>query len=165
MRYDVETTQLPMRAVFDLQGRPEDLAAWAAQTLPPWPSAPNTATTAGDSVLAHLGPERWLLWAPLADEARLTAQLSPAEAPAEISLVPVSDSYRFTRIQGPETTDVLSLGCPLDPDPGVFGPSAVSFTDLFGLSGLIARIPGGFDVAVAPSYADMLADYLTRATD
>ena len=162
MSYDATIERLPIFALFDLKGSRETLADWAAD-LPEFPDAPNTLTRADDRELCHIGRNRWLLRAPLSDEEALLAALRPADAPPEISVVRVSDTLTFFRIEGPDAAEVLSIGCPLDVHADVFGESAVSHTEFFGLKALVLRSDQGFDCAVEQSFGDMIADYLARA--
>ena len=162
MPYDAHIDRLPPFALFDLKGPSDALAAWAA-ALPNFPETPNTLTRDGDDLLCFTGPNRWLLRAPLDREDGLEAALCPAKAPPEISIVRVSDTLTFFRITGPDATQVLSIGCPLDTHETVFGPDAVSYTEFFSLKALVLRCDRGFDCAVEQSFGDMIADYLNRA--
>ncbi|MEM7317509.1 MAG: sarcosine oxidase subunit gamma [Pseudomonadota bacterium] len=162
MPYDAAVIRLPVLALFDLQGTPEALSAWAT-SLPGFPDQPNTLTRAGPDELCHVGPNRWLLRSAIDREDALQASLRPDEAPPEISIVPVSDTLTFFRVTGPDALNVLSIGCPLDLHPDMFGPDAVSYTEFFGLRALVLRCTGGFDIAVEQSYGDMIADCLSRA--
>ena len=96
-------------------------------------------------------------------EEALETELRPTDAPPEISIVKVSDTLTFFRVTGPDAAQVLSIGCPLDTHPDVFGPDAVSYTEFFGLKALLLRCEGGFDCAVEQSFGDMIEDYLSRA--
>ncbi|MCV6591321.1 MAG: sarcosine oxidase subunit gamma [Silicimonas sp.] len=163
MAYDVEILRLSPFALFDLKGAAEALEDWAPE-LSGLPGDPNALARNGEVLHCHVGPQHWLLRAPLEEENRLDAALRPNTAPPEISLVRVSDTLTFFRLTGPDAGEVLSIGCPLDLLPGVFGDTAVSFTELFGLKALVLRCAGGFEIAVEQSYGDMIADYLARAT-
>ena len=114
--------------------------------------------------LCHIGPDHWLLRAPLNREAALNAQLKPADAPADISVVRISDTQTFFRITGPEVAEVISIGCPMDVHKTAFPLNGVSFSEFFTVKALILRNTSGFDVAIEQSYANMIADYLNRAT-
>jgi len=161
--YDVTVTRLPLRAVFDLRGPQPALADWC-DGLPDFPAEPNRSTANDRMTLCHIGANRWLLLADLAAETPLLAALRPAEAPPHISIVRISDTLTFFAIAGPDAAEVMAMGCPMDLHPSVFGPDATSFTEVFGLRALVRRSDGGFDVAVDRSYADLIDDYLTRAT-
>ncbi len=162
MPYDVIIDRLPIFALFDLKGRREDLAKWAP-SLPDFPGKPNTMTRTEKTALFFIGPDRWLLRAEIELEDALVRALRPSEAPADISIVTVSDTMTFFRITGPDAGAVVSIGCPLDTHPDTFGPDAVTYSEFFGLRSLILRCDGGFDCAVEQSFGDMVADHLTRA--
>ena len=163
MPYDVQIDRLPIFALFDLKGPSGALAAWAGGALPTLPGAPNTLSRVEGAVLCHLGPERWLLRADIGAEPGLEAALRPGLAPPEISIVKVSDTLRFFRVTGADAAEVVSIGCPLDLHPRVYGADAVSYTEFFGLKAFVLRCDGGFEVAVEQSFGDMIADYLARA--
>ena len=162
MPYDAQIDRLPPFALFDLKGPKDALSDWAP-TLPAFPETPNTLTRSGADDLCFTGPNRWLIRAPLDREEVLETELRPTDAPPEISIVKVSDTLTFFRVTGPDAAQVLSIGCPLDIHPDVFGPDAVSYTEFFGLKALLLRCEGGFDCAVEQSFGDMIEDYLSRA--
>ena len=163
MPYDVTIERLPISALFDIKGPRAALVDWT-DVLPAFPDTPNTATGQDGCLLCHIGPNHWLLRAPLDRETALEGALRPAEAPPEISIVKVSDALTFFRVTGPDATDVLSIGCPLDLHPDAFGANSVSHTEFFGLKALVMRCADGFDCAVESSFGDMIADQLARAT-
>lgn len=162
MPYDAQIDRLPPFALYDLKGPADALSAWATD-LPDLPAKPNTLTRNGEDALCFTGPNRWLLRAPLVREDTLETALRPADAPPEISIVRVSDTLTFFRITGPDAAQILSIGCPLDIDPTVFEPDAVTYTEFFGVKALVLRCDGGVDCAVEQSFGDMIADYLSRA--
>ena len=162
MPYDAKIDRLAPFALFDLKGPQDALAAWAP-ILSDLPQSPNIFRRDGDAELCHIGPNRWILRAPLDQEDGLEASLRPTESPPEISIVRVSDTLTFFRITGPDAGQVLSIGCPLDIHEQVFGPHAITYTEFFGVKALVLRCDGGFDCAVEQSFGDMIADYLARA--
>ncbi len=162
MPYDAQIDRLPPFALFDLKGPKDALLDWAP-TLPVFPETPNTLARSGEDALCFTGPNRWLLRAPLDREEALETELRPTDAPPEISIVKVSDTLTFFRVTGRDAAQVLSIGCPLDIHPDVFGPDAVSYTEFFGLKALLLRCEGGFDCAVEQSFGDMIEDYMSRA--
>ena len=164
MIYDVRTERLPMSALFSLQGAKEAVDPWAGGVLPAFPQTPNTFTDRDGRQLLWIGAETWLLRAPIEQENTLLADLRPADAPEDISIVCVSDTLAFWRIDGEEADQIISIGSPLDVHPSVFPDTAATWTECFGQRALIQRVPGGFDLAVDRSYAPMFDDYLARIT-
>lgn len=162
MPYTARIDRLPLFALFDLKGPQAVLGDWC-NVLPPFPDAPNTLTRFDGTELCHIGPDHWLLRAALAAEPGWEEALRPGEAPPEISIVRISDTLTVFRITGPDAGEVMSIGCPLDLHPDVFGEAAVSYTEFFGLKALVLRCEGGFDCAVEQSFGDMIADDLRRA--
>lgn len=163
MAYDVEIIRQGHNAVIDMQGDAGAIADWAGSGLPPFPDRPNRFCHREDLQLCWIAPDRWLLRAPIERETRLLDITKPATAPLEISVVQVSDSLCFFELCGAEAGEIVSIGCTMDHHPSVFPDNAVSYTNLFGIKGLLLRCPGGFEFAVESSFADMIEDYLVRA--
>ena len=161
MSYDVTTDRLPTFAIFDFKGTRKTLEKWTKFTLP---DAPNRFIVNTGVILCHIGPDHWLLRAPLEREETLESQLKPTNAPADISIVRISDTQTFFSITGPNAAEVISIGCPMDLHETVFPQNSVSFSEFVTVKALVMRIPLGFEVAVEQSYANMIADYLSRAT-
>lgn len=150
MAHDLTVTGPAMRAVFDIRLRV------GSPALPPWPERPNSRTTAGDRSLLWLGPDRWLLLAPLAEEASLHAAL-PADG---VTLW--SDSLAFFTQTGPAADAAMAIACPLDLHTRAFAADAASWTDAFGTRALVLREGDGWLLAVEPSYADYIAAHLQQ---
>ncbi len=161
MPYDVTIERQPTFALFDLKGAKKVVEKWADLELP---ETPNRFFENNGALLCHIGPDHWLLRAPLDQEPALDAQLKPVDAPADISIVRISDTQTFFRITGPDASEVISIGCPMDVHQTAFPENGVNFSEFFGVKTLILRNPPGFDVAVEQSFANMIADYLDRAT-
>jgi len=164
MTYDVEIRQLDLMALFDLKGSQSEVAAWCGATLPAFPDQPLRRCEAEERALMWLGPEHWILRAPLKQEESLLAALNPAEAPDTVSVVQISDTLSFFALTGPDVAEVMAVATPLDIHDSVFPPDAACFTDLFSVKALVLRIPGGFHLGVGRSFAPMIADYLARTT-
>jgi len=164
MSYDLHIERGGIRAIIDLQGESARIAEWAGAALPAFPERPNTASCRDGICLFWIAAERWLLHAALEREAELLALAAPQSAPLDISAVLVSDTLTFFTITGRDAAQLIAIASPLDTHPRVFADDAVSYTEAFGLKALLRRIPGGFEIAVESSYADLLADYLARAT-
>lgn len=165
MAYTVSIKRLPIYALFDLKGSKSALNRWVGDGLPNFPDTPNHLNRCDDVALCSIGPCRWLLIADLDQEAILEGKLKPDRAPPDISIVRISDTQTFFQVTGEDAEQVLSIGTPLDLHPAVFGDDAVSRTEFFGVSALMRRTTGGFEVAVEQSFGDMIEDYLTRALE
>jgi sarcosine oxidase subunit gamma len=162
MRYDVTIRRPDPSALIDLKGGAATISRHLSGLDLPLPETPNTSTRADGHELYWIGPEHWLLRAPIAAEAALLRQLSAEGLPPEVSQVLVSDAYVFFDILGPAAAVVLAVASPLDTHPAVFPENGVTFTEAFGLKALVIRRDGGFALAVDRSFADMTADYLDR---
>ncbi len=164
MGYTALFERLPVSACFDLKGQEGALSEWiGVGIVPEFPSMPNRLSLANGMWLGHVGPQNWLLQADLDREDDLVAALRPHEAPAEVSIVRISDTMATFRIIGDDAVHVMAIGCPLDLHESVFAEDAVTFSEFFGQKALVKRCEGGFDVSVEASFGDMIKDYLERA--
>ena len=163
MAYDVKIQRLELNAVIDLQGEQANIANWAGDALPAFPDKANTANKKSELSLYWIAPERWLLRSDLCNEDQLLEITRPAFAPVDISIVQVSDSLKFFEIVGPDAGEIVSIACPLDHHVSKFPENGVSYTNIFGIKGLLIRVKDGFEIAVESSFADMIMDYLLRA--
>ena len=159
MSYDAQITRHGAMALFDLKGAAADFAGYE---LPPFPDQPNHKTTRDDVDLLHIGRDHWLVMAPFDQEQSLEQVLNPTQAPADISIVRISDTQCFFAITGPDADQIMSIASPLDIHASAFAENAATFTEAFGLKALITRQPGGYWLAVEQSFGDMVEDYLTR---
>jgi sarcosine oxidase, subunit gamma len=78
------------------------------------PTAIGKRTTEGARTALCLGPDEWLIEAPEADAAALTAALADLGERTAISAVEVSDREITYRLEGPAVLDLLATGCPRD---------------------------------------------------
>ena len=164
MSYKASFERLPISACFDLKGAEIALVDWiGADVLPEFPADANCCRKADGVSLDHVGPRHWLLQANIDREDELNAALRPHEAPAEVSIVRISDAMTTFRVAGADAEHVLAIGCPLDLHDTAFPADAVSFTEFFGQKALVRRCAGGFDVSVERSFGDMMEDCLARA--
>jgi sarcosine oxidase subunit gamma len=163
MSYDVTIRRHGISALFDLKGTPDAVRQWTGNCLPPFPATANQMTTAGDVSLCHIGRNHWILRAGIEREPALEQDLNPAAAPADVSIVKISDTLTFFAVTGPDAAAIMAIASPLDLHPSVFGVNAVSFTEAFGIRALVRRLPDGFELGVDQSFGDMVADMLARA--
>lgn len=160
MTYSVHIQQRGLMALFDLKGTESALLDWC--TLPPFPSAPLTYTTQADQELMAIGPEHWILRAPLDQEEPLLMVLRPESAPADLSIVHISDTLCFFEVTGPDVSEVMAVATPLDTHADIFPTKGATFSEIFSVKALIIRVDGGFHLGVDRSYVPMIADYLAR---
>ena len=163
MAYDVNIQRAELQLLIDLQGGRALIEKWCGEGLPEFPQKPNTYTSKSGDQLCWVAPERWLLRSSIDNEDRLLETTRPESAPLDISIVEVSDSYQFFRLTGPDAGEIVSIACPLDHHTSVFPANGISYTSLFNIKGLLARIDDGFEIAVEASFGDMIEDYLSRA--
>lgn len=164
MSYDVTISRQGLSALFDIKARSvQAMIDHAGAHLPPLPERANSKTTLAGADLSLVGRNRWLLRAPIEQEDDLSAALSPAAAPSDVSIVRVSDTLTFFKIEGVDAEQIMAIACPMDLHISVFGPDAVTYTEIFGQKGLVQRCPGGFECAVEQSFGDMVQEYFDRA--
>jgi heterotetrameric sarcosine oxidase gamma subunit len=164
MGYDVKIQRLELNAIIDLQGDAKAIKNWIKDgDLPDFPDKPNTSSTNQNFKLYWVGLEHWLLRSEIELEDRLLEMTNSSAAPIEISLVQVSDAFKFFEVIGPDAAEIISIASPIDHHLSVFPDNGVSYTNIFGIKGLLIRVNNGFEIAVESSYADLMADFLQRA--
>ncbi|MEY4266638.1 MAG: hypothetical protein RIS90_1173 [Pseudomonadota bacterium] len=161
MIYNCHIQALAPQTVIDIKGEPVDVLPRLLRLALTDPPARRTAM-AGDLRVLRPSPQHWLLLAPLASEDALLGQLDTPAPAADTLILSVSDAYQWFAISGPEAREVLSIGCPLDLDPGVFTADSATFTEMFALKTLLLADASGFLVAVDRSHAPMVADWFAR---
>jgi sarcosine oxidase subunit gamma len=116
---NIMTAQFPLVTITELAPatrialRLADGAAGAALGLE-LPSRIGTRAVAGARSALCLGPDEWLVEAPAADGAALTAALAELAARQPLSAVEVSDREITLALEGPAVLDLLATGCPRD---------------------------------------------------
>ncbi|MGC1429418.1 MAG: sarcosine oxidase subunit gamma family protein [Albidovulum sp.] len=165
MAYDVTITRPPLRAAFDLKGTPDEITKCYSDVLPPLPGRPNSLTTQDGHDLLWIGPDHWLLLAPIAQEEMLVSALrSGGGTPADIATTLISDTLTFFAVTGSEAGEVMAVASPLDLHPDAFSPDGASWTEAFGTKALIRRIASGYEIAVDRSYGDWFEATLWSVT-
>ena len=162
MGYNANILRQKTDALFDIKGVQSKVEKFVGALLPTFPKSVNTASVKDDISLLHIGRNHWLLRAPLDRETALEEILRPTNAPADLSIIRVSDTLSFFLVMGPDADQVINIASPLDIHPQAFPETGATFTEIFGLKGLIIRQKGGFLMAVEQSYGDMIDDYLSR---
>ncbi|MBB2963445.1 sarcosine oxidase subunit gamma [Methylobacterium sp. R2-1] len=114
-------------ARFSLRAR---LAAGAAPKLAGLAlDAPiNTVGTDGETWIARLGPDEWLVGGPEADADLLQGRIHEALAGLPHSLVDVSHRNVGIDVSGRQAAAVLNAGCPLDLSEAAFPPGSATRT-------------------------------------
>jgi len=108
----VTITELPPATRISLRLADREAAAGALGL--DLPSRIGTRAIAGERSALCLGPDEWLIDAPAADSADLTATLADLATRLSLSAVEVSDREITLALEGPAVLDLLATGCPLD---------------------------------------------------
>lgn len=165
MGYDVNIKRLELSTVIDLKGEVSAIKKWVDEDiLPVFPEQANTATYHDGLALYWIGHEHWLLRSDIAREGELLNLMRLDTLPAELSIVLVSDTLQFFEVTGPDASEIISIASTMDHHPSVLPENGVSYTNIFGLKGLLLRCTDGFEIAIERSYGDMIEDCLSRAT-
>ena len=96
----------------------------------------NTVGTDGDTWIARLGPDEWLVGGPEADADLLQGRIHEALAGLPHSLVDVSHRNVGIDVSGRQAAAVLNAGCPLDLSETAFPPGSATRT-LLGKSEIV----------------------------
>ncbi len=119
----------------------------------------------GDRRAIWLGPDEWLLAAPLADGEAIAGALAEALAGVPHSLVPVSHRSVGFAVEGPNAAALLNAGCPLDLSDTAFPPGTATRTVLGKTEILLLRQSvERFEVEVWRSFAAYAWGFLREAS-
>jgi heterotetrameric sarcosine oxidase gamma subunit len=168
-RYDVRIARGHAWCLFDLRGSAERiLGALGACGLPQPEQANRRAVGESGATVARIGPGRWFVHAPAAQEGRLAAMLAHAiDRLPDADMALVSDQFEAFRLQGRGAADILAQGTALDIAPASLAADALTATDMFGAGVLLERSdePGdGFILLIERSFGDWLERWLHAAT-
>jgi sarcosine oxidase subunit gamma len=153
-----------MDALFDLRGEPSAIADVAAIVGLSLPEHRNSMTSNDEASVFWIGPERWLLRAPLAREDALADAFAAAVGDRFAHTLPVSDMYVRIEVSGPEARDVLAQGCSINLHPEHFAVGAATSTEIFGVSMILCHEDESpsFTAYVDRSYVDFVIGRLRR---
>jgi len=157
-------TERRFSAKIGLRGEPDPDAVKRATGVA-LPGEPNTVAEGNNLVALWLGPQEWLVVGPPEAETGLAAALGEAVEGSGAAVVDVTEGRTVIRIAGPMARDVLSMGCPLDLHPRVFGPGRCAQSFLGRSSVILHQVDDGptFDIYVERSQADYLWLWLETA--
>jgi len=155
---------LPPAARFVLRGGREVRAA-AEQALDVGvPENPCRALSRGERAALWLGPDEWLLLAPVGEAAALAASLSAALRSLPHSLVDVSHRQAGLSVRGTHAVTLLAAGCPLDLAAAAFPVGMCTRTMLAKAEVVLWRTAGeAFRLEVWRSFMDYVSQFLAEA--
>jgi sarcosine oxidase subunit gamma len=156
---------LPPATRYILRGGPAVRAA-AEQALGlKVPASACRATLAGERAALWLGPDEWLLIAPVEGAATLAAALRETLLSLPHSLVDVSHRQIALTVSGSAAATVLAAGCPLDLDERAFPVNMCTRTVLARAEIVLWRTGTQvFRIEVWRSFAGYVSAFLAEAT-
>ena len=163
MTYDVKIERKLLNALFDIKGSIEEVKSHLKKHIKSIPIKPNSCISQGNLKILYVGPNHWILMAPITEEQHLVSTLRPYDCPASISIVLISDTMTFFYIHGPNAFDIMSIASPLNLNKDSFTSESATFSEIFGLKALILRHGDGYQFAVDQSFGSMVSDYLDLA--
>ena len=162
MSYQATIEKQKLSAIFDIKGDAGTVSHRISHLGLNLPKDANTASTSNGQHLCWIGETHWLLLAPMEKEAQLLDSLAPHDPALDCRIVLVSDAYSFFSVRGNQADDILAIASPLDIRRINFPNNAASYTELFGIRGLVLRRQNGYSIAVERSYADMVSVYFDK---
>ena len=162
MAYQATIEKQGLSTIFDIKGDASAVAKRLSQLGLTLPASANMSIEKDGQHLCWIGETQWLLLAPAEKEAQLLDSLVPHDPALDCRIVPVSDAYSFFSVRGNQADDILAIASPLDIRRINFPDNAASYTELFGIRGLVLRRQNGYSVAVERSYADMVSVYFNK---
>jgi sarcosine oxidase subunit gamma len=129
------------------------------------PASACRATLEGERAALWLGPDEWLLIAPVEGAANLAAALSETLQALPHSLVDISHRQIALAVKGPAAATLLAAGCPLDLDERAFPVSMCTRTVLARAEIVLWRTGTQvFRIEVWRSFAGYVSAFLAEAT-
>ena len=162
MGYQATIKKLGLSAIFDIKGDASAASKRISHLGLVLPSEVNTATEKDGQYLCWVGENHWLLLAPAEKENQLLDTLAPHDSAMDCRIVLVSDAYTFFTVTGNQADEILAIASPLDIRLTNFPENAATYSELFGIRGLIMRRQNGYLIAVERSYTDMIAIYFKK---
>ena len=162
MGYQANIKKLGLSAIFDIKGDASAASKRISHLGLVLPSEVNTATEKDGQYLCWVGENHWLLLAPAEKENQLLDTLAPHDSAMDCRIVLVSDAYTFFTVTGNQADEILAIASPLDIRLINFPENAATYSELFGIRGLIMRRQNGYLIAVERSYTDMIAIYFKK---
>ena len=144
-------------AKVNLRGKADSAAVKAAVGVD-LPSAPNTVAEGNNITALWLGPAEWLLVGPAGAEKAIAEALAEGLEGASVGVVDVTEGRTTIRLAGPMARDVLSMGCPLDLHPRVFGAGRCAQSFIVRSTVILHQVDDApvYDVFVERSQSDYL---------
>lgn len=100
----------------------------------------NSCKVSDERMALRLGPDEWLLTAPLAMREAVPRDVDRALQGSFYALVDISDRNVRFEVSGPHARDLLAGGCALDLDDATFAAGTATRT-LFGKAGIVLIRP------------------------
>lgn len=128
------------------------------------PEQPCRANSSEGRAALWLGPDEYLLLAPLGEMRAIAVELTSALAGVPHSLVDVSQRQVAWQVSGPDAGAILNSGCPLDLDPAEFPPGMCTRT-LFGKAQIVLwrKAAEEYHLDVWRSYSNYVRELLLDA--
>ena len=164
MGYQATIKKLGLSAIFDIKGDASAASKRISHLGLVLPSEVNTATEKDGQYLCWVGENHWLFLAPAEKENQLLDTLAPHNPAMDCRIVLVSDAYTFFTVTGNQADEILAIASPLDIRLINFPENAATYSELFGIRGLIMRRQNGYLIAVERSYTDMIAIYFEKVS-
>lgn len=159
---DLRTLAPAARFIF--QGGPAARAAAGQAFGVTLPEEPCRATAAGDRAALWLGPDEHLLLAPAGDAEMIATQLASTLSTIPHSLVDVSQRQVALQLSGPDASELLNSGCPLDLDPAEFEPGMCTRTIIGKAEAILWRKAATeYHLEIWRSFAGYVVDWLQEA--
>ena len=162
MGYQATIKKLGLSTIFDIKGDASAASKRISHLGLVLPFEVNTATEKDGQYVCWVGENHWLLLAPAEKENQLLDTLAPHDPAMDCRIVLVSDAYTFFTVTGNQADEILAIASPLDIRLTNFPENAATYSELFGIRGLIMRRQNGYLIAVERSYTDMIAIYFKK---
>ncbi len=159
-----ELLQLPPSARFIFQGGPVACKTASDAFRLVLTEKPCRAYALEGRAALWLGPDEYLLLAPVDEMRAIAMELTTALAGIPHSLVDVSQRQVAWQWSGPDASAILNSGCPLDLDPAEFPPGMCTRT-ILGKAQIVLwrKAAEEYHLEIWRSYSDYVREFLLDA--
>jgi len=162
--YDVAISEEAVRCLIDVRAGAGERGAFNAALGFDLPDSAGRTVSAGTTSALWIGPDEWLVVAPVDAEAALFARLDAAVADRYAAATLVSDAYVVFQLRGAEVAAVLSQATGIDLHSSKFGPGRCARTAFAKTAAVIHRVDDlTYDVYVEASFRRYVRQWLAAA--
>ncbi len=167
LREEPFRTQIVLRGNADKKPFRDSVESAVGCALPREPNSVTGPTDLNDGTrILWLGPDEWLLVAPVGNEQQLMETLADTLTKFHAAAVDVSESRTVLSVGGPSASEALAKGCSLDLHPRSFATGQCAQSEIARAHAIYHKVGEDpvFELYIHRSYAEYVWMWLEDAT-